>query len=190
MIQIGNDHLDNQIFKPTMVKSYNTHMGGIDCINQLLHAIQALRKSYKWYKKLAFKLIMQMSLNAFKVFQHHTVANAKVTYLSFLHGAIALLITATPDVPQHLINEPGTDLPDRLTGCQKRAIKMPEEGNKDPRPTKKCRLCYAKDIKTKKGRPMKTVYTCCFCPSNLGLHPDLCFELYRTGVEIMAGQQT
>lgn len=48
MIQTGNDHLDNQILKPSMIKSYNTHMGGIDCIDQQLHAIQALRKSNKW----------------------------------------------------------------------------------------------------------------------------------------------
>ena len=74
---------------------------------------------------------MQMSLNAFEVFQYHTAANAKGTYLSFLHDAIALMITATPDVSQHLINEPGTDLSDRLTGrhfpfqkCHKKAVKI------------------------------------------------------------------
>ena len=155
-------------------------MGGVDHVNQQLHAIQALRKSYKWYKKLAFRLITQMSLSAVKVFQHHTAANAKVTYLSFLYDAIILMITATPDVPQHLINEPGTDLPDRLTGRHFPFQKMPQEGSKDPRPTKKCRVCYTKGIKTKKGGPVKTAYVCRFCPSNSGLHPDLCFELYHT----------
>ena len=180
MIQIGNDHPDNQIFKPTMVKSYNTHMGGTEHINQQLRAIQALRKSYKWCRKLAFRLIMQVSLNAFKVFQHHTAANPKVTCLSFLHDTIPLMITATPDVPQHLINEPGTGLPDRLTGRHFPSQKVPQEGSKDPRPTRKCRIRSAKGIKMKEGRPMKTVYVCRFCPSNLGLHSDLCFELYHT----------
>ena len=84
MIQIDNDHLDNQIFKPTMVKSYNTHMGGVDRVDQQLYAIQTLRKSYKWYKKLVFRLIMQMSLNAFKVFQHYTATNAKVVCHFFM----------------------------------------------------------------------------------------------------------
>ena len=124
MIQVGNDHLDNQIFKSTMVKLYNTHKGGIERVDQQLYAIQTLRKSCKWYKKLAFRLIMQMSLNAFKVFQHHTAANAEVTYLSFFHDTIALMITAIPDIPQHLINEPGTDgifLPKR---CHKKAVKI------------------------------------------------------------------
>ena len=62
------------------------------------------------------------------------------------------MITATPDVSQHLINEPGTDLPDRLTGRHFPSQKMPQESSKDPRLTKKCRVCYAK------GGPMKTVY--------------------------------
>ena len=44
MIQIGNDHLDNQILKPRMVKSYSTHMGGIGRVDKQLHAFQALRK--------------------------------------------------------------------------------------------------------------------------------------------------
>ena len=44
MIQIGNDHLDNQILKPTMVKSYNTHMGDVERVDKQLHAFQALRK--------------------------------------------------------------------------------------------------------------------------------------------------
>ena len=81
---------------------------------------------------------MQMSLNAFEIFQYHTAANAKGTYLSFLHDAIALMITATPDVSQHLINEPGNDLSDRLTGRHFPSQKMPQEGSKDPRSTKKC----------------------------------------------------
>ena len=166
MIQIGNDHLDNQIFQPTMVKSYGTHMGGADRVDRLLHTIQALRKSYEWYKKLAFRLIMQISLNAFKVFQHHTAANAKFTFLSFLHDAIALMITATPDIPQRLINEPGTDIRDRLTWRHFPSQKMPQEGSKYP--TKKSRVCYVKGIKTKKGGPMKTVYVCCFSPSARG----------------------
>lgn len=50
-------------------------------------------------KDIGFQTHYQMSLNAFKVFQHHTAANAYVTYLSFLHDAIALMVTATPDVP-------------------------------------------------------------------------------------------
>ena len=40
--------------KPQAVKAYNSHMGGVDRVDQQLHGLQSLRKSYKWYKKLAF----------------------------------------------------------------------------------------------------------------------------------------
>ena len=33
---------------------------------------------------------------------------------------------------------------------------------------------------TKQSETVKIVYVCRFCPSNPGLHPDLCFELYHT----------
>ena len=56
--------------------------------------------------------------------------------MSFLHDAIALMVTATPDVPEHLINEPGNDLPDRLKGRHFPFQKIPQEGSKDPTPKK------------------------------------------------------
>ena len=90
------------------------------------------------------------------------------------------MITPTPHVPQHVINEPDADLPHRLTRRHFLPQKTSLEGSKGPRPTKKRTVCYAKGIKTKKGGPMKTVYACCCGPSNPGLHPDLCFELYHT----------
>lgn len=107
-------------------------MGGVDRVDQQLHAI--LRKSYKWYKKLAFRLIMQMTLNSFRIFQNFTHQKS-FPYLSFLHDAIVLMISTTPDVPR-LICEPGTDLPDRLTGRHFPSQKQAVEGSKDPRPTK------------------------------------------------------
>ena len=121
---------------------------------------------------------MQVTLNSFKVFQNNT-GDTKVTYLSFLRDSIALMIAAMPDVPRP-IQDPGTDLPDRLTGRHFPSQKPGVEGSKDPRPTKKCRVCKARGVTTNKGGPMKTVYICRFCPSNPGLHPDKCFELYHT----------
>ena len=39
-------------------------MGGIDHVDQQLHSLHILRKSYKWYKKLSLRLISQVALNA------------------------------------------------------------------------------------------------------------------------------
>jgi len=35
-------------------------MGGVDQVDQQLHNIQSLRKSYKWYKKLALQHWMRI----------------------------------------------------------------------------------------------------------------------------------
>ena len=73
MVETGkSNHEGNPVMKPTMVSSYNTHMGGADCIDQQLQNIQSLRKSYIWYKKLALQLVMQVMLNAHKAYQTHT----------------------------------------------------------------------------------------------------------------------
>ena len=39
------------IKKPLCVMDYNIHMGRVDKIDQQLHQVHSLRKSYKWYKK-------------------------------------------------------------------------------------------------------------------------------------------
>jgi len=46
-------------------------MGGVD-VDQQLHGFMTLRKAYKWYKRLALRLMMQMTLNAYKAFQKTT----------------------------------------------------------------------------------------------------------------------
>ena len=89
MIDIDKtDKSGNPIIKPSIVKHYNTHVGGVDRVDQQLHQSQVLRKTYKWYKKLAFRLIMQCSLNAQKVYAHDTGSN--ITFLYFLLSNIKL----------------------------------------------------------------------------------------------------
>ena len=40
------------ITKPTCIISYNHNMSRVDVMDQQLDAIDVIRKSYKWYKKL------------------------------------------------------------------------------------------------------------------------------------------
>ena len=82
-------------------------MGGVDRVDQQLHGIQATRKSYKWYKKLFVRLVLQSALNSHKIFHQETGMN-KVTFLDFLINTIKLMFTATPQAelpPQHVGRE-------------------------------------------------------------------------------------
>ena len=69
-------------------------MGGVDRVDQQLHGIQILRKTCKWYKKLAFRLIMQYSLNAQKVYAHDR--GSDITFLDFKLSNIKLIFMLTP----------------------------------------------------------------------------------------------
>ena len=83
--------------KPPMVWYYNAHMGGMDCVDQQFHGIQALWKSYKWYKKLIFCLFLQVSLNSHKVYQKCTGSN--MVFLEYLTNNIKLMVALTPLIP-------------------------------------------------------------------------------------------
>ena len=105
MAETGKSNREgNQVMKPTMVSSYNTHMGGVHRIDQQLHSIQSLRKSNKWYKKLALRLVMQVTLNAHKVYQIHSGTD-NMMYLQFLHDTIVLLLAVTPDIPIQVVGD-------------------------------------------------------------------------------------
>ena len=123
----------NPVFKPQAIKAYNQHM-----VDQQLHNLHTLKKTYKWYRKLAIRLLSQSLLNAHKVYQAHTGDDA--TFLDFLHDSIALLVTLTPPDPTRQLQD---DTQARLTGRHFIDIRKPEPGAKDQRPTKECRVCRA-----------------------------------------------
>ena len=91
------DRDEEHIMKPAMVRSYNVHMGGVDHGGQQLHGIQALRKPYKWYKKLIFRLFLQISLNSDKVYQK--CAGSNMVFLDYLTNNIKLMIALTRPIP-------------------------------------------------------------------------------------------
>ena len=57
---------------------------------------------------------------------------------------------------------------------------LPNPGAKDQRPAKRCRVCYVKGNRSAGGSGIRTRYVCDQCPLVPGLHPDKCFEIYRT----------
>jgi hypothetical protein len=44
-------------------------------VDQQLHSLQTLRKTYKWYRKLDMRLLCQAVLNAHKVHKFNTDSN-------------------------------------------------------------------------------------------------------------------
>jgi len=63
------DKDSNAVMKPTCIQHYNKSMGGVNLMDQQLDSLLIIRKSYKWYKKVVFRLLMQIMLSAHKLMQ-------------------------------------------------------------------------------------------------------------------------
>ncbi len=172
---------DRRVLKPTCVIDYNRCMGGIDLIDQQLHQVQALRKSYKWYKKVVFRLILQCVLASHKLYK---IRGGQQDFQCFLHGVITQLIAKAP----RFVKNPAAPLDNiiRLTGREHFPCKREYEGggSKMSSKVKRCRVCYARGILSASGRPVRTTWICSACPSEPGLCIERdCFDVYHTKID-------
>ena len=138
------DRYGEFIYKPKVVKDYNMNIGGVDQIDQQLHSFDILRKCYKWYKKLAFRLISQTVLNYYKVYKFD-IGNSTIPFAQFLHEVIAMLVS-TPIDTQQINMVVADESISCLTGTGRHFPQiLPNRG------TKKCCVCYAKGKTTASG---------------------------------------
>ena len=171
---------DGNIFqKPTCIIDYNYNMGGVDTMDQQLDAIDVLRKSYKWYKKLFLRLIMQCVLASHKLYKKQGGRNE---FLLFMLDLCGMLLQNCP----RLEGKPPADNLVRLTGRNHFPGKREApDWNKMKSRTKKCRVCAARGIKTQSGNEVKTAWICKACPGEPGLCVDKeCFEIFHTKFDI------
>ena len=106
------DRDDNIIKKPSCVIDYNYNMGGVNMVDQQLDGIDVLMKSYKWYKKLFFRLVMQYMLASHKLYKKQ---GGREDFLMYVLEVCTLLLLNT----LRLGNPPGRPPVDnifRLTG--------------------------------------------------------------------------
>lgn len=172
---------EEAIIKPLCVLDYNAHMGGVDKVDQQLHQIQALRKSYKWYKKIFLRLLLQSMLNSHKL--HHQHTGVQQDFLGYLHKVITIMLASTPKLVQNPRVVPRDSL-FRLTGHRhfpdRRPLPETSKRQKAKYYVKGCRVCQAKGLKGVK----KTPWICKNCPGQPGLHIEDCFETFHTKLDL------
>jgi hypothetical protein len=153
-------------------------MGGVDLMDQQLHQVQALRKTFKWYKKVFIRLVLQCALSSQKLYK---LQGGRQDFLGFLHGVMTQLIAKAP----RLVQGPTAPLDNiiRLTGRNHFPCKRQYEGAsaKMASKVKRCRVCYARGVLSASGHPIKTTWVCMACPSEPGLCVEKdCFAAYHT----------
>ena len=169
----------NVIQKPTSNIDYNHNMGGVDFVDQQLDSFDVLRKSYKWYKKLFLRLVMQCALASHKLYKKQ---GGKDDFLFFLQDVCTLLLQNAPRLERNP-SRVAIDNIARLTGRNHWPVKRetPEEWKAMNSKTKRCRVCLAKGRLTRSGKHIKTTWVCKGCPGEPGLCVEKeCFELYHT----------
>ena len=127
--------------KPVMTERYNSKMGWVDCLDQMLGTYQYPQKCLKWYHTLYHRVWEIALVNGFILYKKASPTK-KITPKNFREEVISgLLKTWNP--PQHKTgHSSNTPDPLRLTGRQ--FLRK----NQNPKPKIDCRVCS--DRKNKK----------------------------------------
>lgn len=139
--------------KSTSVLTYSRSMGGVDMLDGTTQPYDAGRKTTKWFHKLALHLCLLMVRNAWVLYSK---CGGRKTFSDYLELSI-----------RHLVESTGSGRK-RPAGGMRRPVgpeqhfpeKIPGRATQ-PRPTKRCRICYSS------GRSRRTVYLCNTCPGAL-----------------------
>lgn len=95
---------NKEIQKPRAVIEYNKYKSYIDISDQLKSYNTSLRKSLKWYRKLAIELLLgTMLVNAFIAYQE--VANDKISITSFRENITERLIKQQITLPENIVQQ-------------------------------------------------------------------------------------
>ena len=156
-----------EVQKPECVLAYNKAKKGVDVSDQMTSYHTALRRSLKWYRKLAFKIITGISVvNAFVLYNKYFTE--KPMQIRQFRDSLVLSLTgiAEKDV------RPGR-APSTIRGTS--FAHVLSEGDKENKKRKRCRGCYEKisvnkNYKIAWNKARRVVTFCAQCEGK----PHLC----------------
>lgn len=173
LTQTGKVNRANQpIMKPSSVIAYNKAKKGVDVSDQLSAYYTPLRKTLKWYKKLAIELLLGTSVvNALVIFNDGRNRRNKYDMLKFRMALVEKLTQDRQPVP----------IPVEVNRRRRMSDhKLVEREGTARKNRKRCLPCYkelVQDVGTKEARKRaKKVTTFCEnCPQN----PTMCLLCFN-----------
>lgn len=164
---------ENKI-KPEAVVEYTKNMGAVDKVDRILGFADCSRKSFKWYKKIFFRLVDCCTLNAF--FLHKFITQKKLSFGEFRENLISQMCekyhTARPSSSGGRKVE---DLPIRLKD-RHFPYPVPQTEAQKSRTQRKCHVCSHTTKRTKCRKD--TRFMCQECDVALCVYP--CFGEYHS----------
>lgn len=164
MIDIGKKNKKKEnIVKPEIIIRYNNGKAGIDLSDQLSSYSTSVRKSIRWYHKVATEILLGTSVvNALIVYNKIHERKLKITQFREL---LVDQMLGLEKQNESIVNEPSTSGNKRSKGNTKHYFQeTTEKCSRNRRLRKRCVHCYqsVKDVEgTVKAREVKKVSTFC-----------------------------
>ena len=165
MVQVKNKNGKISI-KPDIIRDYTLGMAGIDRSDQRMSYYSFLRKTVRWYKKIALHYFEIFLQNAFMFYNQRNQGNKKMKILQFRESVIMHLLDG------HGSNAGESSNHENTTDFHYLKHLSPTE--KKSKPTKPCRMC------SEEKKRKETRYFCPVCPKNPALCVVPCFKTYHT----------
>lgn len=171
--------------KPPAIIAYNNAKKGVDISDQMSSYYTSLRKSLKWYRKVAFEVLLGTCVvNAWVIYNSYG-NNPKMDMLCFREKIVEGLITSTDteeveaevDTPAP-VNENEQRLKKRKRGRNSHRIAKYEGTARKNR--RRCAECY-KNIKQEKGSKearVKAAKVLTFC-EDCEDQPTMCLPCFK-----------
>lgn len=76
MVEVKHKKSQKKTKKPDIICSYNNCKQGIDLADQLANYYSPLKKSFRWFQKVAFDIVLNMAVtNAYILYNVHQPEN-------------------------------------------------------------------------------------------------------------------
>lgn len=155
--------------KPALIVDYNDNKSPVDISDQMTAYYSPLRKTLKWYRKLAFELLLNMAVVNASVL-YNTKSNNPISILEYRKKLILYLC--------NIGNDSYTEEDDHVPRCRKRHEL--QKDSRKPAKRNRCKSCYAKCVKDHNSQiarnTVKRVTTFCNdCPNK----PFLCIPCFN-----------
>ena len=158
--------------KPLAILAYNCGKTGIDRSDQMVSYATTIRKSIKWYRKLALHLLLGTSIvNDHIVYQKAT--NKKIEIRKFRELLVTEWLSSENAMPDNNRNKTRTNVSHYLEICK-------NQQGKSIRRMLPPALCYQKKRQTAERQEArknvkKTTTYCSHCPKS----PQMCLECFN-----------
>ena len=158
------------ILKSSSILSYNHMMGGVDRADAMIHSYDCMRKSYRWFVKLALHFAQRLLLNSFCVYKK--MGGVK-DHQKFILHAIRYLVTTTGRGRRSFSGKSASTFQSSPTVVHFPSRISSAQTAKQKRPSKRCKVCSNND------RRKETRYECGDCDGRPALCLNNCFKKWH-----------